>query len=270
MVRVGFIGLGRMGAPMCRYILKAGYSLTVFDTDPASIAALVEAGATGVDSPAEVGHSSQVVLMMVPTDQDVIDVASQVLTRLSSGGVIAICSSTTPGTCVELAARAAAQGAGIVDAPVARGVRGAEAGDLTVFAGGMVEHVDLCRPVFDCFAGQVFHMGPVGKGQVAKTVNNLIHWVEVVGIYEALRLGAALGLHPRNLRPALLAGSVESRTLRDLHLVGLAWPHKDMENAMAMAEASHTEMPLMEKVQELVVRMNKEQLQALFMDEATA
>lgn len=267
MVRVGFIGLGRMGGAMCRHILQAGHSLTVFDTDPLAVGPLVAAGAAGAGSPAEVGAAAGVILVMVPTDEDVAQVITGqagILAGAKPGTVVAVCSSTRPETCAGAAEIAARKGVGVLDAPVARGVRGAEAGNLTVFAGGEIEYLEKCRPVFEAFAGHVFHMGPLGAGQVTKTVNNLIHWVEVVGIYEALRLGAAHGVHPNKLRPALLAGSVDSRTLRELHLVGLAWPHKDMENALRLAAGSLTPLPLMERVNELVVKMSKEDLQALF------
>lgn len=267
MVRVGFIGLGRMGGPMCRHILRAGHALTVFDPDLSTVQPLVDAGAAGVRSPAEVGAAAEVILVMVPTDDDVTQVITGeagVLAGASPGTVVSVCSSTMPTTCVQAAEIAARKGIGVLDTPVARGIRGAQAGDLTVFAGGATEHLEKCRPVFEAFAGQIFHMGPVGTGQITKTVNNLIHWVEVVGVYEALRLGAAQGVHPNKLRPALLAGSVDSRTLRELHLVGLAWPHKDMENALRMATESDTPLPLMKRVNELVVKMSKEDLQALF------
>ncbi len=269
MVRVGFIGLGRMGRPMCWHILKAGHRLTVFDLDQAAAAPLVESGASAAASPAEVGGAAEVILVMVPTDEDVTEAIAGregILVGAMPGTVIAVCSSAMPETCCRLAELAARGGVGLLDAPVARGVRGAEAADLTVFVGGAAEHLEKCRPVLETFANHIFHMGPVGAGQITKTVNNLIHWVEVVGIYEALRLGAAYGVHPNRLRPALLAGSVESRTLRELHLVGLAWPHKDMDNALRMAEASGTPLPLMERVAELVVEMSKEQLRSLFVE----
>lgn len=271
MARVGFIGLGRMGKPMCRHILRAGHALTVFDHKPTAIEEMAKAGASPAASLAEAGAASEVILVMVPTDDDVTAVVageSGVLAGAVPGTVIAICSSTTPETCVRAAAVAVKKGIGVVDAPVARGVRGAEAGDLTVFAGGEAGDIEKCRPVFETFAKHIFHMGPVGAGQITKTVNNLIHWAEVVGIYEALRLGAAHGVHPNKLRPALLAGSVDSRTLRELHLVGMAWPHKDMENALRLAEASHTPLPLMARVGELVAKMSKEDLRGLFVEEA--
>ncbi|MFQ5614784.1 MAG: NAD(P)-dependent oxidoreductase [Anaerolineae bacterium] len=270
MVRVGFVGLGRMGGPMCRHILQAGHSLTVYDHSPPAVEALAGGGAAGARSAAEVAAASQVILVMVPTGDDVLETVtgpSGVLAGAAPGAVVAVCSSTTPEACLRAAEAAAGKGVGLVDAPVARGVRGAEMGDLTVFAGGAAEDVDRCRPVFEAYANHIFHMGPLGSGQITKTVNNLIHWVEVVGIYEALRLGAAHGLHPAKLRPALLAGSVEGRTLRELHLVGLAWPHKDMENALRIAGQSGTQMPLMERVNELVVKMRKEDLRALFVED---
>ncbi|MFQ5856295.1 MAG: NAD(P)-dependent oxidoreductase [Anaerolineae bacterium] len=273
MVRVGFIGLGRMGRPMCRHILRAGFPLTVYDHKQTAIDELVARGAEGAWSAVEVGTASDVILVMVPTDDDVMEaVAGQsgLLDGAAPGSVIAVCGSTTPELCVRAAAVAREKGVGLVDTPVCRGVRGAEAADLTVYAGGEVEDVEKCRPVFEAFANHVFHMGPIGTGQVTKTVNNLIHWVEVVGIYEALRLGAAHGVHPNKLRPALLAGSVGSRTLRELHLVGLAWPHKDMKNAFRMAAESQTSMPLMERVGELVVNMSKEDLRALFVEDGPA
>lgn len=258
---------------MCRHILQAGHTLTVFDTDLSTVEPLLAAGAAGAGSPAEVGAAAEVILMMVPTDDDVTQVVSGdagILAGATPGAVVAICSSTLPETCVQAAEVAAKKGVGLLDTPVARGVRGAEAGDLTVFAGGAAEHLAKCRPVLEAFAGRIFHLGPVGAGQITKTVNNLIHWVEVVGIYEALQLGAAHGVHPNKLRPALLAGSVDSRTLRELHRVGLAWPHKDMENALYIAEKSQTTLPLMERVGQLVVNMNKEDLQALFLEREAA
>lgn len=269
MERVGFIGLGRMGNPMCKHILRTGFPLMVLDADPDAVEQMVAAGASSASHPEEVGANCDVVLVMVPTDEDVLAVITGdkgVLNGAVTGTVIAVCSSTKPETCIYAAESAGRTGVGVVDAPVARGVRGAQAADLTVFAGGRAEHVEKCRPIFETFAGHVFHMGSIGKGQITKTVNNLIHWAEVVAIYEALRLGADHGVHPNRLRSALLAGSVDSRTLRELHLVGLAWPHKDMDNALYMARETQTSMPLMGQVSELVVEMNKEQLRELFVE----
>ncbi|HSM70640.1 MAG TPA: NAD(P)-dependent oxidoreductase, partial [Anaerolineales bacterium] len=192
MERVGFIGLGSMGVPMCRHILAHGFPLTVLDTHPQTVEQMVASGASAAADPEQVGAACDVVLVMVPSDEDVMEVitgATGILMGAEPGTVIAVCSSTLPETCAHAAEIASQKGVGLVDSPVARGVRGALAADLTVFAGGDPAHLDKCRPIFETFAGRVFYMGSVGKGQVTKTVNNLIHWVEVVGIYEALRLG---------------------------------------------------------------------------------
>ncbi len=264
MARVGLVGLGRMGRPMSRHLLRAGHTLTVFDLDPAAVETLRQQGAVGAASLADLSAASEVVLVMVPADEDVLSTVAGLLPTATPGAVIAVCSTTLPATCVRAAELAAASGVGVVDAPVARGVRGAEAGELTVFAGGAPEHVGRCRPVLSAFAAHVFHMGPVGAGQVTKMVNNLVHWVEVVGIYEALRLGAACGVHPSHLREALLGGSVESRTLRELHLVGMAWPHKDLAQALSLAELTQVPLPLVQRVSELVGGIRRDDLQALF------
>ncbi|HEY6041437.1 MAG TPA: NAD(P)-dependent oxidoreductase [Anaerolineae bacterium] len=272
-VRVGFIGLGRMGRPMCGHLLRAGFALTVFDAQAESIRALVKAGAQGANSPGEVGAQSDVILVMVADDAQVREVvagANGLLQSARRGQVIAICSSAHPDTCRALAKLAAVQGVDVVDAPVARGQRGAEAGELTVFAGGERGAFEKCRAVFAPFAQNILYMGTSGAGQITKTCNNLMHWAEVVACHETLTLGARLGIPANVLRPALLAGSVDSRTLRELHLIGMVWPRKDLDIALELAEASHTPLPLMEEVRGLVTKISAHDLRALFQDVESA
>lgn len=262
--RVGFIGLGRMGKPMCRYLLQAGFPLTVFDLQAEAIAELVALGAQGASSSVQVAEASDVVLVIVTDDAQVRAVVGELLTGAHPGMVIAVCSSVHPNTCRDLAQVAAQVGVGLVDAPVARGTRGAESGTLTVYFGGTEQDVEKCRPVFSAFAKQLFHMGPVGAGEITKTCNNLLHWSGIVACYESLTLGAQLGISPNQLRPAMLAGSADSRTLRELELIGMYWPQKDMETALELAEASGTEMPLMHHVDELVRQITAQDLRDLF------
>lgn len=266
---VGFIGLGRMGTPMCRHLLRAGFTLTVYDVQAENIRALVKAGARGANSPSEVGARSDVVLVMVADDAQVRDVvagAKGLLQEARAGQVIAICSSAHPDTCRALARLASTQDVYVVDAPVARGLRGAEAGELTVFVGGERDAFEKCHGVLGAFAHNILYMGESGAGQITKTCNNLMHWAEVVACHETLTLGARLGISPNVLRRALLAGSVDSRTLRELHLIGMVWPQKDMDIALELAESSHTPVPLMEEVRELVTEISARGLQALFRD----
>jgi 3-hydroxyisobutyrate dehydrogenase len=181
--------------------------------------------------------------------------------------VIAICASVHPDTCRALGALGQARGVGVIDAPVARGLRGAEEASLTIFAGGKKEDVEKCRPVFAAFAPNVLHMGELGAGQITKTCNNLLHWAGVVACYETLQLGARLGIAPKDLREAMLAGSADSRTLRELHLIGMYWPQKDIETALELADAAEMPLPLTEHVRDLVMKFSAKDLRALFEDE---
>lgn len=265
--RVGLIGLGRMGKPMCQYLLKAGFPVTVFDLQAEAMTALAALGARAAESARQVAQASDVILVMVTDDTQVRQVVGELLDGAPAGAVIAICSSVHPATCRELAQAAAQRGVGLVDAPLARGVRGAESGTLTAYFGGEERDIAVCRPVFAAFCEHLLPMGPVGAGQITKTCNNLLHWAAVVACYESLTLGARLGISPNKLRPALLAGSGESRTLRELDLIGMYWYKKDLETALAMAQASETALPLIEHVNKLIEGITVQDLRALFKGE---
>ncbi len=265
--RVGFIGLGRMGHPMCRHILHAGLPLTVFDVQAEAMQPLVAQGARGANSPREVAAQSDVALVMVADDEQVRQVVAGkegLLDGAPRGAVIAICSSIHPDTCRALAARAEKHDVGLIDAPVARGTRGAEAGKLTIFVGGEQKYLEACRPVFAAFSEHVLQMGPVGAGQITKTCNNLLHWAQVVACHETLTLGERLGVDSNEMRAALLAGSADSHTLRELDLIGMYWPQKDMEMALQLAASSQTPLPLMEHVNDLVKQITPANLRSHF------
>lgn len=266
MTRVGFVGIGRMGDPMCRHILRAGFPLTVFDVNREAMNALAVQGARVVDSPLDLASQSDVVIVMVTDDTQVRQVVAGkagLLDGAKVGAVIAICASVHPDTCRDLAALAQKRGIGVIDAPVARGQRGAAAGELTVFVGGENKSVEMCRPVFSAFAKNILHMGEVGAGQKTKTCNNLMHWAEVAACYEVLTFGKRLGLDPTELREAMLAGSADSRTLRELHLIGMYWPQKDLETAMQLARDVDTRLPLIDRASELVMKISAQDLREL-------
>ncbi len=265
--RVGFVGLGRMGKPMSHYLLRAEFPLSVFDIQPDAIQSLVAEGARAARNPREVATHSDVVLVMVVDDAQVREVVSGsegLLEGAHEGMVIVISSTVYPSTCRELAATSRSRGVGLVDAPVALGVRGAEAGALTVYAGGEAKDVDRCRPVFAAFSKAIFHMGPVGNGQITKTCNNLLLWEGIVACRETLNLGARLGVHPNDLRTALYAGTADSWVLRELDRVGLYWPQKDLDIALELAKGGDTAVPLMELVRKLIAQFTAEDLRQLF------
>lgn len=262
--RVGIVGFGRMGKPMCRHLLAAGFPVTVYDVLADAVADALALGAQAAPSARELVAESDVVLVIVTDDEQVRKTVEEMLPAAREGTVIAICSSVHPETCRELAGAAVPFGVDVVDAPLARGVRGAEQGTLTIYFGGNERAVAQCRPVFAAFSEHLLHMGPVGAGQIAKTCNNLLHWAAVVACYESLRLGQRLGLSPNDLRPALLVGGADSRTLRELDLIGMYWPQKDFTTAFDLAEASETELPLMKHVEELIRGITPQDLRGLF------
>ena len=266
-VRVGFIGVGRMGNPICRHILQAGFELTVFDLQAEAMEKLVALGARAATSACQVAQNSRVILVMVADDEQVRQVVigpSGILEGAHKDLTIAVLSTIHPDTCRELAGITRQAGVGFLDAPVARGMRGAEAGDLAVFCGGEKEDLEKCRPVFAAYAKAIFHMGPVGAGQITKACNNLMHWAEIVACCETLNLGRQLGIAPSALRAAMLAGSADSRTLRELEKINMTWPEKDLATALALADENAIPLPLMNHVRELVKHITRDDLRGFF------
>ena len=236
--RVGIVGVGRMGLPMARHVIAAGFEVVAFDADAGAQAAAASAGARPLSTPADVAAASDVVIVVVPTDADVLAVCDGergLLAAARPGVVIAICSSVLPETVQAVAARASARDVGVLDAPLTKGVGAAEAGTLTVLVGGKASHLDKARRVLACFSQTIHHLGRVGAGQVGKTVNNILLWVQLAAVCEALELGARLGVPPVRMRAALEDCSADSWVLRELPRIRPTWPEKDLENALRMA-----------------------------------
>jgi 3-hydroxyisobutyrate dehydrogenase-like beta-hydroxyacid dehydrogenase len=215
LIRVGFIGLGSQGAPIARRIIDAGYPVTLWARRAVTLAPF--AGVPAAASPAELAAASDLVSLCVTDDPDVEEViCSQrgVLAGLGAGGVIAVHSTVHPATCERLAAKAAASGVALIDAPVSGGAPAASAGRLLVMTGGAAEVVERCRPVFETFGDPVVHMGPdVGAGQVAKLLNNVLFTANLASASSTLTLGRSLGVDPLRLAEVISHGSGASFAL---------------------------------------------------------
>jgi 3-hydroxyisobutyrate dehydrogenase len=214
--RVGFIGLGSQGGPMARAIIGAGYPVTLWARRPASLEPFAGTPARVAASPAELAAASDLACICVVGDADVEEVLAGeagVLAGLRRGAVIAVHSTVHPDTCRRLADRAAARGARLVDAPVSGGGPAAEAGRLLVMAGGAPADVEFCRPVFAAYADPVVHVGPVGSGQLAKLLNNLLFTAHLATAASALDLARALGVDPGALAGVVAHGSGSSFAL---------------------------------------------------------
>jgi 3-hydroxyisobutyrate dehydrogenase-like beta-hydroxyacid dehydrogenase len=252
-----------MGAAMGGHLLDAGRPLAVYDVSPAACAALVERGAVACSSPAEVAAQSDIVLVVVVDDAQTREAVSSALERGGEGTVIALCASIRPDTCAELEAAGRARGVRVVDAALVRGERGAEEGQLVLYCGGDAEAIAVLERACTPFTEAVVRVGAIGAGQVAKTANNILLWANLRADVEALRLGRALGVEPAVLREAMALGSGANRPLAEWGKHRLRWPQKDLEVALAVAGEAGVEMPLVERLADLMRELTVEDLHDL-------
>lgn len=258
---IGVVGLGAMGAPVARHLAARGFPVLGHDRNPDVSAVLAGDGIQPAATPRALTDCAAV-LLFVPADQDVRDLATDLSGMARVPPYTVICSSVTPETC-RAAAAALEPKSAVVDAALTGGVRGAEAGRINLLVGGPDDAVAALRPVFDAFCSTVHHLGPLGSGQVGKTVNNLLHWGEIAVIVEALELGAALGVPVARLRQALYDGPTDGRTLHDLEEFRLTWWAKDLHNAFAMSDQVGGELPVSRLVSDLMPAITVERLRQM-------
>lgn len=251
---IGFIGLGAMGLRMARHLLDHGFSLELFDTNQQALEPLLQRGARRHASPRAVADVARIVLVCVPTPE----IVEQVV--LGENGVIhgeSVCvlvdhSTTGPSVARRLDQALKARGIATLDAPLAGGVAGAEAGTLSVMVGGPAEAYARCQPVFAAFGHKVVHLGETpGLGQSLKLVNNMIVGATLVATSEALLFGIKAGLEPGLMLEILNASTARSYTSEQI-LAGtvlerefdfgfrLDLMRKDIRLFLAEAEATGT------------------------------
>jgi 3-hydroxyisobutyrate dehydrogenase len=222
-MRVGFIGLGSQGGPMARRIVEGGYDLTLWARRPATLEPFADTAAKTAQSPAELAANSDLVCLCVVGDDDVREVLSGetgVLAGLAPGGVVAIHSTVHPDTCAEIAKSAADQDVSVIDAPVSGGAPAVEAGQLLVMVGGDADVVARCRPVFATYADPVVHLGPLGNGQVAKILNNVLFTANLGTAISTLELGESLGISRDRLCEVIARGSANSKAFASIAAFG--------------------------------------------------
>jgi len=211
-VKIAFIGLGHMGAPMARNLLKAGHSLVVFDVVQKNVDALTAAGATGAATAGQAASQGDLVITMLPSSPHVKAVylgKDGVLTGVRHGIPLIDSSTIDPHTAREVAGIAADSGNPMADAPVSGGTGGAEAGTLTFMVGAQPDLFERIKPVLAHMGKNVVHCGAAGTGQVAKICNNMLLGISMIGVAEAMNLGTALGIDPK-----VLAGIINTSSGR--------------------------------------------------------
>lgn len=188
-MKIGFIGLGNMGAPMAANLVKAGHEVTGFD-----LAAPMPEGVDSAASAAEAAAAREVVITMLPNGEILRRVADEILPAMAPGAVLIDCSTVEVAAARDVAAAAEAAGLGFLDAPVSGGVGGAAAGTLTFMVGGSDAAFGTATPLFDIMGQKAVHCGDGGAGQSAKICNNMILGITMIGTCEAFALADKLGL----------------------------------------------------------------------------
>ncbi|MGV8918162.1 MAG: 3-hydroxyisobutyrate dehydrogenase [Pseudomonas sp.] len=211
-MKIAFIGLGNMGAPMARNLIKAGHSLNLFDLNKTVLAELAELGANVSASPKDAAQGTELVITMLPAAAHVRSVylnEDGVLAGIGRGVPAVDCSTIDPQTIRDVAAVAAKQGVVLGDAPVSGGTGGAQAGTLTFMVGASAEHFEVLKPVLAQMGKNIVHCGDIGTGQIAKICNNMLLGISMIGVAEAMALGNTLGIDT-----GVLAGIINSSTGR--------------------------------------------------------
>lgn len=257
MERVGFVGLGTMGAAMAANLLNAGAHLTVWNRTPGRASALVELGAQEAASPAELASRSDVVVICVSDTPDVeaaIFGPGGVADGAGSGSLVIDCSTISPSATRDFGRRLAESGVAMVDAPVSGGSEGARLATLTIFVGGTETDVARAMPVLQAIGKTITRLGELGSGQAAKAVNQVIISGAYLGVAEGLVLGMKAGLDPQLLVQALSGGAAQSwvlanrsgRMIDDEYPLGfrLALHRKDLGIALELARSLGLDLPV--------------------------
>ena len=216
--RIGFIGLGDIGAPMAMRIADAGYAMHVYNRTAAKTAPLVQRGAVAVNSPADVARETDIIFLCVTDDaaiEQVVFGKDGVAEAGRPGQLVVDLSTIHPVATRNMAKRLHEQcSIAWVDAPVSGGSAGARAGTLAVMAGGEAGDVDRARPVIMSFAGHLTHMGPTGCGMATKACNQMINCGTAAVVAEALNLAHRFGIDAAKLPDALAGGIADSYVLK--------------------------------------------------------
>ena len=264
---IGFIGLGLMGRPMAKNLLKAGYPVVVHSRSRGPVEDVVAAGARGASSPADVARQATRVITMVPDSPDVervLEGPDGVFSAMQPGTIVIDMSSIAPATARRLAAKARALGGAMLDAPVSGGDIGAINGTLSIMVGGDAADFAAVKPILDVMGNpeKEVHVGESGAGQLCKLCNQMVIGGTLVVVAEALALARKAGVDAAKVREALLGGFAQSRVL-EVHgeraLKGTFTPGckrhlyaKDMRNAVSTLAEQNVPAPVTAVVQQLL------------------
>jgi 2-hydroxy-3-oxopropionate reductase len=268
--KVGFIGLGIMGKPMARNLIRAGYDLVVHNRSPGPVEELSGEGAEAAGGPREVAQNSDIIITMLPDSPHVREVVAGengVLEGINEGSLVVDMSTISAVVTQELAAEAKKKGASMIDAPVSGGDVGAIEGTLSIMVGGEEADFERAKPLFDVVGSTVNHVGPAGAGQVTKAANQIVVALTIEAVSEALVLGSKGGVAPEKILDVLsggLAGNKVMEVKREKFLSHTFDPgfrielhHKDLGIALAAGREYEVALPVTALVDQMLLSMRR-------------
>jgi 2-hydroxy-3-oxopropionate reductase len=264
-MRIGFIGLGIMGKPMCKNLLKAGYELAIMDRNPAVLNEVAALGAEIVDSPKAVAEKTDIIITMLPNSPHVKDAVlgeNGVIEGAKRGAIVIDMSSIAPLVSREISGKLEEIGVDMLDAPVSGGEPKAIDGTMSVMVGGKKGIFDKCYPIMDAMAGSVVYTGGIGAGNTTKLANQIIVALNIAAVAEALVLATKAGVEPELVYQAIRGGLAGSTVLDakaplmldrkfepgfriDLHI-------KDLANVLETSHEINVSLPLTASVMEIM------------------
>lgn len=270
-MKAGFIGLGIMGKPMAKNLVKAGYSLRVYDHHEESIQELVQLGAEACTSAKEAAEGADVIFTMLPNSPQVKEALLEengVLESMKKGAIIVDMSSIDPTISRELEKEVVKAGGEMIDAPVSGGEPKAIDGTVSFMCGGKPDVFEKVRPMLEKMGRDVTLVGPIGSGNMTKLANQIIVAVNIAALSEAMVLATKSGVNPENVYEAIRGGLAGSTVMDakapmmfdrnfkpgfriELHI-------KDLNNAMNAAQAVGMDIPLAEKVLDMMKQLQEE------------
>jgi 3-hydroxyisobutyrate dehydrogenase len=262
--RIGFLGLGTMGAAMAANLARAGFTVTAWNRTPRRAPELDTVGVARADRPADVARASDAIVICVsdtPDVEAVLFAAGGVVEAAEPGRLVIDCSTISPSATRDFASRLGQKGMALVDAPVSGGSEGAQKATLTIFCGGSVEDVARARPILSALGRTITHVGPIGSGQAVKAVNQVILAGTYLGVAEGIVLAMKAGLDVEQVVEALGGGAAQSWVLanRSGRMIANDYPlgfkvalhRKDLGIALDLAREMGADLPVTNLAAEL-------------------
>jgi 2-hydroxy-3-oxopropionate reductase len=266
--RIGFIGLGIMGRPMAKNLLKAGYPLAVFDLNKDAMEDLVKAGALAARTCKEAAERADVVITMLPDSPEVKEVIlakDGVIEGVRRDAVVIDMSSINPLVSQEIEKELRKKGVEMLDAPVSGGEPGAIQGVLAIMVGGEKAVFEECLEILKAMGKNIVHVGPIGSGGYVKLVNQIIVALNIAAVGEAFALGMKAGLDPQTIYQAIRGGLAGSAVLdakapmifqRNFNPgFKIKLHRKDLHNALSTAQSLGVPLPLSSFVQQILISL---------------